>query len=188
MKTLYVRKSGASVLRVRDASLAEVSLPGYPQPLVLDLANPEQVAPGPLTTLQAVAGAKGDLYLTPEAVKAHGIVPDVDGTKIPQWAGGSYAEQWRIWSHLTRLDARGPVADGLAAIRDEMMESLAVPAAHLASGQAERARAGLDAVAAGDSAAARGARSLLAPAHRSDVARVASVLQCAVSGILAGAC
>lgn len=191
MKKSYLKKSGASVLRMLDASLAEIALPGLSEHLLVDLNDPQQVAPTPLTTLGAAAGATGDVFLTPSYMSKHGLRPDAFDPKYPVLAGGSYAELWRSWALFRRLDASGPVAESLRTLRGEVRGGkLAACAARFAAGDVAGASAELDGLAAEtaeDSKVARSARNLLAPGDRSDPRKVASVLQSALVGILAGA-
>lgn len=189
MGILYFRKTGASVVRVLDRGVAQVALPGYTKTLVVDFDDRAEVGPDSLTTLKAAAGAKGDLYLTPAYLFAHGLVPDADFIKWPDYKGGSCSEVWRAWSAFQAGDPSGPVAASLRALRGEVEGgSLSASASRLAAGDAEGARAELARLAGGESPAARSARGLLAPGDRQSAGRVAAVLQIATAGILAGAC
>lgn len=189
MGILYFRKTGASVVRVLDRGVAQVTLPGYTKTLVVDFDDRAEVGPDSLTTLKATAGAKGDLYLTPAYLFAHGIVPDRDFIKWPDYKGGSCSETWRAWAAYQRLDRTGPVAASLRTLRGEVKRgALRACASLLVAGDSARARMELASLATGSSRAARSARALLAPGDRTDSRQVAAVLHTAVAGILAGAC
>jgi hypothetical protein len=114
MEVVYFKKAGSRVVRVVAGNWVEYELPGYQEKFFVELSDPANVGPPPLTTISAKAGSTGNLYLSTTYLFANRIAGDLEDPKEPPGQGGSYAGFWRYLNSAARTPA---IADAIAGVR-----------------------------------------------------------------------